>query len=86
MVTRFTGYVEVEGAVRYKQVTGSYQIFKEASGLTSWRGSLEIISGELPSLYEGILYMDDGKKGKILITNISLPSSQVQFQGSGPIT
>lgn len=86
MVTRFTGYVEVEGVVRYKQVAGSYQIFKEASGLKSWRGSLEIISGEVPGLYEGILCMDDGKKGRVAITNISLPSSHVQFQGSGPIT
>ena len=82
---RFTGYIEVDGKVKYKSVSGSYQIFSEPGGLKSWSGSLEILSGEVPELDDGILYMDDGKSGKLLIINISLPSMFVQFRGSGPI-
>lgn len=81
----FTGYIEVEGKVKYKRVAGSYQIFSEPTGMKSWSGSFEILSGETPELEVGILYLDNGKSGKISITNFTLPSVFVQFQGSGPI-
>lgn len=81
----FTGCIKVEGMVKYKRVSGSYKIFTEANGMKSWSGSLEILSGEPPELIDGILYMDEGKSGKILITNISVPFEFIKFQGSGPI-
>ena len=82
---KFTGYIEVGGRVKYKNVSGNYQIFTKPGGIKSWSGSFEILSGEPPELGEGILCIDNGKTGKILISNISLPSSFVKFRGSGPI-
>ena len=82
---KFTDYIEVDGKVKYKHVSGSYQIYSEPGGLRSWSGSFKVLSGETPELDKGILFMDDGRTGSILIKNISLPSIFVRFQGSGPI-
>ena len=84
-MTNFTGYIEAEGKVTYKRVSGSYRISIDAGGMKSWFGSLKILSGEIPELIDGVLYMDEGKSGKILITNIILPSGPVRFKGSGPL-
>jgi hypothetical protein len=81
----FTGYIEVEGQVKYNRVSGSYRISTNAGGMKSWSGSLKILSGEIPEFIDGVLYMEAGKSGKILITNINLPSGPVRFQGSGPL-
>lgn len=84
MIT-FTGYIEVDGKLKYKSVCGSYRIFIEPNGLESWSGAFEILSGETPELIEGMLYMEDGKYGRILIKHIGLPPGIIQFKGSGPL-
>ncbi len=84
-MANFTGYIETGGKVRYNNVSGRYSISTDRGGIKSWSGSLEILSGETPELINGILYMNDGKKGNIRITKLNLPSGPIFFKGNGPI-
>jgi hypothetical protein len=84
-MVNFTGYIESGGVVKYRNVSGSYSISTSRGGMKSWSGSLKILSGETPELTDGVLYMNDGKKGNIMITKFNLPSGPILFQGNGPI-
>lgn len=85
MFKDFTGYIEINGEAKYKRVSGTYEIIVEPNGLKSWHGSFEILSGEMPELVEGVLHTDNGENGKIIVTRVTPPSSEVNFKGSGPI-
>ena len=84
----FQGYLESDGEIAYKRVSGAYQ-WRTGQGLSSWDGHLEIESGEIPRLGTYNLHFDSGKVGKIIITRISQSSGNaptlIMFQGSGPI-
>jgi len=85
MIKDFTGHIEVGGETKYKRVSGTYEILVEPNGMKSWYGSFDILSGEIPELVEGVLHTDKGEKGRIIVSRITHFSSEVEFQGSGPI-
>ncbi len=85
MLKDFTGYIEINGEAKYKRVSGTYEILVEPNGMKSWHGSFDILSGEIPELVEGVLHTDNGVNGKIIVSRITPFSSEVDFQGSGPI-
>ena len=81
MEHEFNGTVVKGDKTLFKEVKGVYEIDEF---MQTWSGSFDILSGELPNLEDdGVLVMDDGKKGEIVITRIRLGTEIVEFQGVG---
>jgi hypothetical protein len=61
----------------------------ESDGVKSWEGHFDI-DNFAPGLLEGEFQvnLDDGRSGKVIITNISTSNDSqtgIDFQGSGPL-
>ena len=82
-VVAIAGGVSADGAVIYQRVSGA--IYARTSGsLKEWDGELTVESGEPPSLFEGFVVTDKGRKAKLSATRVTLPSNAISFRGSGP--
>ncbi len=80
----FTGRVVSGDDVVFSRVNGHY-VITQRGAFKSWGGVLIIESGEPPSLFNGSIVTDDGRKGKAFGTEMSFFSNEVTFCGSGPI-
>jgi hypothetical protein len=52
-------------------------------GMIGWTGTFTT-GGPLAWTGEGTIVLEDGRKGKVLVTNLTLPAGYGTFTGSGP--
>jgi hypothetical protein len=84
---QFTGRILIGGTVVLDDLDVTL-IHHGGPGLQSWSGSFVVPAGQFlsPGRYE--LELDDGRKGTIVVSQVSFGSSQatvVHFQSSGPL-
>ena len=84
MLVNFTGsIVSADGKVIYQRVSGTID-HRRGKNFSEWDGELTIESGEMPSLFQGFVVTDAGRRAEMFATEMNFGSNTIAFQGSGP--
>jgi hypothetical protein len=84
MTREFNGrIVSKDGHVIYARVSGTIDIYPSGR-LYEWDGALTIESREHAGTFRGFIVTDDGGRGELFATHVTLGADTIEFQGIGP--
>lgn len=73
--------VGADGSVIFKEVLGNFFLHSRNYDI-EWSGVVDVLSGEMPYLFEGTFVTEDGRRGNLFATEYKFGDTTISVDGS----